>query len=537
MSIRYVSLIVIIVALMVSVTVTPASAQAYKEPEPPGNFEVQVYLTREEALSKMFPESDEILRDLIILTEEEKGGLEGRLRRSIYEQGFEVFIGRKDGEVQGYAIITEEIGKFHPFMFIVAVEPNGRIKDMAVLVYRESRGGEVVRRRFLHQFIGKTVRSPIRVNRDIINITGATMSVVMMCKGTKKVLAVVDEFYLSGDRGLENAVALVPGASSLEPPELIRETRLIMGTFAEVSVYSPDKDVASLAVKEAFEVMDGLDALMSNYKSSSELSRINREAPHGPTECDPVLLEVIEESQGYSVLTGGAFDITVEPLVNKWGFYTGNVSVPDAGEIESILPAVSYENIEIQEQGESGSIFFKHPDTRIDLGGIGKGFAVDRAVDMLKGRGITSALVNLGGNIYALGHPPGADTWKIGVQHPRDKDVLLGYIELVDMGIATSGDYERFFTVDGQRYSHIIDPRTGMPASGEVISVTVVARSATEADALSTGVFILGRERGAELLEGLKDVGALIAYEHDDYDDIGFEMIGSVKELFKEEKT
>ncbi|MCB7130451.1 MAG: FAD:protein FMN transferase, partial [Candidatus Brocadiales bacterium] len=222
---------------------------------------------------------------------------------------------------------------------------------------------------------------------------------------------------------------------------------------------------------------------------------------------------------------------------NKWGFYTGNVSVPDAGEIESILPAVSYENIEIQEQGESGSIFFKHPDTRIDLGGIGKGFAVDRAVDMLKGRGITSALVNLGGNIYALGHPPGADTWKIGVQHPRDKDVLLGYIELVDMGIATSGDYERFFTVDGQRYSHIIDPRTGMPASGEVISVTVVARSATEADALSTGVFILGRERGAELLEGLKDVGALIAYEHDDYDDIGFEMIGSVKELFKEEKT
>ncbi|MCB7130450.1 MAG: hypothetical protein J3T61_13035, partial [Candidatus Brocadiales bacterium] len=202
MSMRHGLLIVIIVALMVSVTVTPASAQASKEPEPPGNFEVQVYLTREEALSKMFPESDEILRDLIILTEEEKRGLEGRLRRSIYEQGFEVFIGRKDGEVQGYAVITEEIGKFHPFMFIVAVEPKGRIKDMAVLVYRESRGGEVVRRRFLHQFIGKTVRSPIMVNRDIINITGATMSVVMMCKGTKKVLAVVDEFYLSGDRGL-----------------------------------------------------------------------------------------------------------------------------------------------------------------------------------------------------------------------------------------------------------------------------------------------------------------------------------------------
>ncbi|MEE9200968.1 MAG: FAD:protein FMN transferase [Candidatus Brocadiales bacterium] len=505
-----------------------------QEIEPPENFQVQVFLTRDQALSKMFPDSDEILVDRLILTDEGRSRLEGRLKRRIYENGFEVFIGRQSGEIKGYAVITQELGKFHPFSFIVAVEPDGRIKDMAVLVYRESRGGEVMRRRFLHQFIGKTSRSPIRINRDIINITGATMSVVMMCKGVKKVLGVVDEFYLSGERGVENASPLVSTALLKEPLELLRETRLVMGTFAEVSVFSGDPQTAALAVGEVFGEMDALDALMSNYKASSELSRLNREAPLGPTDCDPVLLGVIEDSLGYSMLTGGAFDITVGPLVSKWGFYTGEVRVPDAGEIESLLPAVSYENIEIRGRGDARSIFFKHPDTRIDLGGIGKGFAVDRATGILKRRGITSALVNLGGNIYALGHPPGAAAWKIGIQHPREKDVLLGYLELTDMAIATSGDYERFFTVDGQRYSHIIDPRTGAPTQGSTVSVTVIAKTATEADALATAVFILGPERGIELLEDREGMGGIIAYERAD-GEIGFEMTESMEKIFEKE--
>lgn len=503
-------------------------------PEPANNFQIQVFLTREQALSRMFPDCDEILVDTIQLTEEQKRILEKRLQRRLYERGFEVFIGKKSGEVQGYAIITEEVGKFRPFTFIVAVKPNGKIKDLAVLIYRESRGGEVVRRRFLNQFIGKSVHSPIRINRDIINITGATMSVVMMCSGVKKVLAVVDEFYLSGRRSIENAVPLVAKASPQQAAqELFKETRLIMGTFAEISVYGPNKESAASAIREAFEEMERLDGLMSNYKSTSELSRINREAPLSPTSCDPELLKVIEKSLAYSTLTEGAFDITVEPLVSKWGFYDGKVRVPDAKEIKSILPAVSYRNIDIIKQGDSTLISFRHPDTRIDLGGIGKGYAVDRAVEVLKRRGITSALVNLGGNIYALGHPPGARAWKVGVQHPREKGLLLGYLELRDKAVATSGDYERFFTIDGKRYSHIIDPRTGMPARG-VISVTVVADSATEADALSTGAFILGREDGIKLLAGRGGAGGIIAYE-DDGGEIDFELTKSVKKLFKKE--
>ncbi|HHT9134848.1 MAG TPA: FAD:protein FMN transferase [Candidatus Avalokitesvara rifleensis] len=529
MSLRHVSLII----FMAFLSAADVLAQVSQELEPPDNFQPQVFLTQEQALSEMFPDCDEILRDVIILTDEEKNALEDRLKRKIYEQGFEVFIGKEEGEIQGYAIITEEIGKFHPFTFIVAVEPNGKIEDLAVLVYRESRGGDVARRRFLHQFIGKSVRSPVKINRDIINITGATMSVVTMCSGVKKVLGVVDEFYLSGKRGLENASPLVSKMSSQGPQELLKETRLIMGTYADISVYGSDKENAAQAIKEAFEEMERLDGLMSNYKSSSELSRINREASRAPTKCAPELLGVIEDSLDYSTLTEGAFDITVEPLVNKWGFYTGKVGVPNMDEIKSILPAVSYKNIDIQGQGDSKLIAFKHPGTKIDLGGIGKGYAADKAVEVLKRRGITSAMVNLGGNIYALGRPPGASAWKIGVQHPRQRDFLLGYLELENKGVATSGDYERFFMIDGKRYSHIIDPRTGMPAHG-LISVTVTADSAMEADALSTGAFILGPKRGAELLDGREGVGGIFACEGDG-GEIGFTLTKSMNKLFKKE--
>jgi thiamine biosynthesis lipoprotein ApbE len=510
---------------------------AQGEPEPEGNYNIQVFLTEEQALEQMFPDCDEVLRDQLLLTEEDRKALETRLGRRIYEYGFEVYVGKEKGEVQGYAVITSEIGKFHPFDFIVAVKPNGRIEDLAVLVYRESRGGEVARRRFLHQFKGKSLKNPIRINKDIINITGATMSVVCMCEGVKKVLGVVEEFYLGGKRGLEGATPYVRRASSREPGDLYKETRLVMGTYAEVSVYAEDKTLASQAIEEAFEELDRLDGLMSNYKSSSELSRINQEAPKAPTGCNEELLGVIERSLGYSILTQGAFDITVEPLVSRWGFYEGKVKVLEEKELEAVLPAVSYKNILIQGQptpGRSRTIFFKNSQTRIDLGGIGKGYAADKAVEVLRKKGISSACVNLGGNIYALGSPPGKEAWRIGVLHPRQKGLLMGYLELRDKGVATSGDYERFFTIEGKRYSHIIDPRTGKPAQGAV-SVTIVAPNATEADALSTGVFILGVKDGKELLSSLKDVDGLIAYEEEDKGII-FELTEGMNRLFKMEE-
>lgn len=516
----------------------PAFSQ---EIEPQDNYEIQVFLTEEEALKRVFPDADEILTDRIFLSPEDRKTLEDKLNRRLFEEGFLVYIGRKGEEVLGYAVITQEIGKFRPFDFIVAVRPNGEIKDLAVLVYRESRGGDIARRRFLHQFIGKSLQNSIRIDKDIINITGATMSVVCMCEGVRKVLALVDEFYISGSRKLPLATASLRPVSSEEGSrELYKEARLIMGTYAEVSLYALNKEVAAEAIKAAFAEMERLDRLMSNYKSDSELSRINREAGRGPIYCDRELLQIIKKSLYYSNLTHGALDITVEPLVNLWGFYDGKVRVPSQEEIESLLPSISYKNIVIHKESLSGesaldtveSISFGNPDTKLDLGAIGKGYAVDRAVEVLKSKGITAACINLGGNIYALGRPPGRDFWKIGIQHPREKDRLLGHLELKDHAVATSGDYERFFVVNGKRYSHILDPRTGWPVEG-MVGATVVAPNATEADALSTSAFVLGEEKGLELLEGIEGIYGLIAWQKGE--EIDFKTTRGMERFFKDE--
>ncbi|MFN3532871.1 MAG: FAD:protein FMN transferase [Candidatus Brocadia sp.] len=550
---------------------------AQTEAEPPENFQLQTYLTEEQALALVFPDCEEIVTDEFIMTSEEKNNLEKLLARRLYEDGFRVYIGKKKGVVQGYAIITEEIGKFHPFTFIVGVNPNGKINNVAVLVYRESRGGEIARKRFLYQFIGKSLKNPIRINKDIINITGATMSVQYMCAGVKKVLAVINEYYLSGKRSVNN-VKLATGHTVTSENEksvntvkesqntksngidvqktnrgpkqnkktgsspaglssdikLLKQTRMIMGTFAEVSVYSSDEKTAGKAIEEALDEMERMDRIMSNYKNDSELSQLNKKAPKSPFPCQGELLDVIEQSQYYSELSNGAFDITISPIVALWGFFNEKGHVPSDKEIGKHLPAVSYKNIVINKNNnpkEPSTVFFKNSNTQIDLGAIGKGYAVDKALEIIKKFGISNACINLGGNIYVLNTPPGKNAWKIGIQHPRDKNEILGYLELKDEATATSGDYERFFEINGKRYSHIIDPRTGRPVSG-TIAVTIVAPTGTQVDALSTSIFVLGPENGMKLIKNIPDAHAMIAYEGKD-GKLMIDMTRGFEEKFK----
>lgn len=539
----------------------PCTVKAQTEAEPSENFQLQTYLTEEQALALVFPDCDEIVTDEFIMTPEEKNNLEKLLARRLYEDGFRVYIGKKKGVVQGYAIITEEIGKFHPFTFIVGVNPNGKINNVAVLVYRESRGGEIARKRFLYQFIGKSIKNPIRINKDIINITGATMSVQYMCAGVKKVLAVINEYYLNGKRDVNN-VKLAAGHTLTSEKEkslntvnqsqntksnkidvqkmnqsqgqskktnnshkelssdtkLLKQTRMIMGTFAEVSVYSNDEKTAGKAIEEALDEMERMDRIMSNYKNDSELSQLNRKAAKAPFPCQGELLDVIEQSQYYSELSSGAFDITISPIVALWGFFNEKGHIPSDKEIGKLLPAVSYKNIVINKNNDPqkpNTVFFKNLSTQIDLGAIGKGYAVDKALEIIKKFGISNACINLGGNIYVLNTPPGKNAWKIGIQHPRDKNEILGYLELRDEATATSGDYERFFEINGKRYSHIIDPRTGRPVSS-TIAVTIVAPTGTQVDALSTSIFVLGPENGMKLIKNIPDTHAMIAYEGKD---------------------
>jgi len=562
---RFFVILILLSLSLLSVSFISNTVKAQTETEPADNFQLQVYLTEEQALDLVFPECDEIAIDEFLMNAEEKLNLEKLLGRRLYEDGFKVYIGKNKGTIQGYAITTEEIGKFHPFTFIVGVKPNGKISNIAVLVYRESRGGEIVRKRFLYQFIGKSFKDPIRINKDVINVTGATMSVQCMCAGVRKVLAVVDEYYLSGKRNVSdlkvvsgNAVtsakdkpieeinksqnaknnetppSLKGESGGLSEVKLLKQTRMIMGTFAEVTVYSNDEKTAGKAIEGALDEMGRTDRIMSNYKKDSELSRLNRNAVKAPVPCSAELLDVIEKSQYYSELSDGAFDITISPFVALWGFFDEKGHIPPNKEIDRLLPAVSYKNIVISKSVDPkkpSTVFLKNTQTQIDLGAIGKGYAVDKALEIIKNFGIDNACVNLGGNIYVLGASAGKNTWKIGVQHPRNKDEILGYLELKNEATATSGDYERFFEIKGNRYSHIINPKTGMPVNG-IIAVTIVAPTGTEVDALSTSVFVLGHEKGMELIKKIPNAEAMIAYEEKD-GKITIDMTEGFKDKFK----
>lgn len=170
--------------------------------EPPDNYELQVFLEEDEAITSVFKGCDEVLSDYLVLTPREKEVLENRLKSRINEDAFSIFIGKKGGKIHRYAIITDEMGCFHPITFIMSMKPNGKIEKVAVMIYRESRGKEVIRKRFLYQYKGKSLSNPIRINKDIINITGATTSVRGVNRGVRKMRAVLDEFYLQGNRGI-----------------------------------------------------------------------------------------------------------------------------------------------------------------------------------------------------------------------------------------------------------------------------------------------------------------------------------------------
>ncbi|MHC4140260.1 MAG: FAD:protein FMN transferase [Planctomycetota bacterium] len=491
------SIIILILALVFGIT-TQCHAQADSVEAQTDNYISQVYLTEEQALKEVFPRCDEVLFNVISLTKEEKSQLQNSLRRKIYEDFFIVYMGimgMKSGKVTGYAMITEEVGKFHPYTFIVSVDLKGKIDKIAILVYRESRGSEIAKKRFLYQFKGKSLKNRIRINKDIINISGATMSVVTMCKGVKKVLAVIDEFYLSGKNADKIAslekirYGYEKGTGQKQDLKLFKKAALSMGTVFEVTIYAADKYIAEKAFNDVFQEINRLDYLMSNYKKESVLSELNKNASAEPTVCNKELANVIEQSLQYSEITDGAFDITIGPLMKKWGFFKKQGRIPGKEELASVLESVSYKNIIIEEKAKKSlakdpvtvkTVFFKNTGTQIDLGGIGKGYAVDRAASVLKQNGINSALINFAGNIYAFGTPPGKDLWVIGLQHPRESEGLLGSFEIKDKAVSTSGDYEKFFTIEGKRYSHIIDPRTGNPVKG-IVSVTIVTDSATRA--------------------------------------------------------
>lgn len=282
--------------------------------------------------------------------------------------------------------------------------------------------------------------------------------------------------------------------------------RPVMGTFARVQVVGP-AGVAVEAADEALDEIERLDHIMSNYKVESDLSRVNAMAASNSVEVPTDLFRVLEASLRFYGLSAGAFDVTVAPLVDLWKSCD---TLPDSAVIDAVRRRVGSSHLILD--GDGGTVRYQKPELEVDLGAIGKGYAVDRSIEVLRRHGISSAVVDLGRTLYCLGPSTSGGTWKVGIADPSDTDMVVGVVRIRDRAISTSGNYEAARLVEGRSVGHLIDPRTGYPVDNDVLSVTVIADDATTADALSTAAFVLGIEDGFELIERMPEAEAVIIY-------------------------
>jgi len=287
---------------------------------------------------------------------------------------------------------------------------------------------------------------------------------------------------------------------------------MVMGPImARITVVSDrmSAEETESVIRDAFASIHKVDRLMSKYKKESDVSRLNRSDAGVWVEVDAMTFTVFEESQRIAELTGGAFDVTALPLSSLWSFWPrGEPVVPSEEEIERARSHVGYRKLSLNRS--TRSLMKSDAETKVDLAGIAKGYAADRAMEALRRKGVRDALVEIGGETRSMGKNKSGKPWRIGVLHPIKRGFLT-ILELSNKAVATSGDYMKFFVVEGKTYSHLIDPRTGRPISNDVCSVTVIAENCTEADALATAISVLGIEEGFELIESLPAAEAIIA--------------------------
>lgn len=279
-----------------------------------------------------------------------------------------------------------------------------------------------------------------------------------------------------------------------------------MGTAVQITVAHGSEQQAHAAMREALGEFQRVDDLMSSYRDGSAISKVNQGGSSMKVRVEEEVFLIIRDAVGVSAASGGAFDVTIWPVFQLWGFEAGG-KLPPAEDIAKMSNQVGYKRLILDESALS--VGFSAEGMGLDLGAIAKGWAVDRAMEKLTARGIRSAIIDAGGDLRIVGARPGKDFWRIGVQHPREPGTLLLSFDLKDTAIVTSGDYERFFIADGIRYHHILDPATGWPARG-CQSVTVLAPTAAEADACATAAFVLGPAKGLAFLRARPGVKGVI---------------------------
>ena len=295
-------------------------------------------------------------------------------------------------------------------------------------------------------------------------------------------------------------------APASSAPVVIKRAQTHMGTLVTITAVAQSEDVAQAAITAGFREIHRLEELLSTWIPSSELSRVNAAAGQGAVKVSPETLTILRRSIEIAGLTDGGFNIAIGPAVDAWNVTDGS-RIPGAAELSQLRSLVDLSLLRLDEQ--AGTAYLARPGMKIDVGGIGKGFAADLAAAVMQSAGATAGVVALSGDIKTFGRLPDGSRFPFGIKHPRKEGVLLARVDLQDEVISTAGDYERYFERAGIRYHHILDPRTLEPARG-CQSVTVIARDGTLADGLDTGIFVLGPERGMELVERLPDVEAVI---------------------------
>jgi thiamine biosynthesis lipoprotein len=296
----------------------------------------------------------------------------------------------------------------------------------------------------------------------------------------------------------------------LHPPSsqssnLFKYHQVAMGTVIEITLIADDEEAANKASLQAFQEIKRIETLMSPWLDSSDVTRINRSAGKERVKVSPETFEVIQKAQEISELSEGGFDITIGPLTELWREARKKTIPPSIEDVKEKLGLVNFKNIETDQEGK---VFLKKKGMAIDLGGIAKGYAVDRAFELLKSLGYRNLIVNAGGDLR-VGGLKNNQPWSIGIQNPRESQKILARIPVSDMAVTTSGDYEKYFIYQGKRYHHIFNPKDGFPTD-DCQSVTIVTKDCITADGLATAVFVLGAEKGYSLCQKLDGVDCII---------------------------
>lgn len=482
----------------------------------------QVFLNEAQALQVIFGPDVTATRDVKSLTGAQRRRLEQSSGLHFPESSYTFLVAARQHKLVGYGLVIDEIGKSEPITFMVGMGVDGKVIDVAFMVFRETRGAEVKEKRFLRQFHGKRIGDPVQIDRDIINYSGATLSSKALARGVKRALLLFEEFYPPGERHLSERrsapLSLLPMSpiSTVEGTQtlfLYRQARYRMGTVCELRAWAPSEADASRIFAAGFEEIARLDRMFSNYREDSELTHVNRTAVNTRVEVSLEFWKLLHHAVRWWRVSKGTFDVTVRPLLRAWGFCDGQPRMPSANELACATEMVGSDKLELGYR----TVHFRKPGMELDFGGLAKGYAADRAAEKTCQAGSPAALVNIGrSSISVAGCSVSRPTSPHGASLSADPAsglavgewpiVIADQAGITDWSsclvlhsgwsLATSGSCEQSFsTHDGRFLTHITDPRTGWPI-GYPCSASAISRSGLRTESLTKALLLLdGRER------------------------------------------